>query len=238
MSTQSNPFLSGLQSVSIRRVLMIIYECDDTPRCYRELHPSQTHLPDNEVLQCPCVFSNKFAFIVQQEHEAPADLEDKCRDGGIVREILYEIIGAAFGQRIHIGNARSREAAQEAVTRWAILTSHHSRCLELSNTHLPATAIQHLEFLADRNIPTGLLFEVFRLPGHPAVGCELLCTPWTDEPIETLYSDEPQPLRTLQSSAGHPGVLVELLNLAAAAGVRYLIFDRDAPILPGLATFG
>ena len=64
MSPISNPFLRGYQNLRIDRSLCITY-ADDCPPVWRPLHPSQAHLPDNQVALFPCVFSNDFALITE-----------------------------------------------------------------------------------------------------------------------------------------------------------------------------
>ena len=48
MSPNSNPFLRGYQNLRIDRSLCITYE-DDCPPVWRPLHPSQVHLPDEQI---------------------------------------------------------------------------------------------------------------------------------------------------------------------------------------------
>lgn len=113
----------------------------------------------------------------------------------------------------------------------------YSRCWEINTSHLPVSAIQYLQHLADTNIPTGLMFEAFRTAGCHGVGCRLQCTPWTNEPFQSLFSEAPQTLRQLQLLAGTPEVLVDLLHLAGEADAHILIFDAQAPELDGLPTY-
>lgn len=107
--TQLNPFIRGYESFRIERNLQITDEGDNLP-CYRALHETQQHLPD-EYFQCElCYFNGDFAVVTQ-------DLDDerveKCPHQGIVRNVLYSIYGEQDGRkkayRRSILTDRSRE---------------------------------------------------------------------------------------------------------------------------------
>ena len=48
MSESNNPFIRGYRKLRIVRTLLITCE-DDEPPVWRMLHPSQAHLPDNQL---------------------------------------------------------------------------------------------------------------------------------------------------------------------------------------------
>ncbi len=87
MSPKSNPFLRGYRNLSIDRSVCITYE-DDCPPIWRPLHPSQAHLPDDQVALFPCVFSNDFALITEGQ-DIPNDLEAQSQTEGVVRTVVY-----------------------------------------------------------------------------------------------------------------------------------------------------
>jgi hypothetical protein len=53
---------SRLQQLHIERLLLITYG-DDRSHCFRPVHDSQAHLPDDALQLFPCVFSDDFALI-------------------------------------------------------------------------------------------------------------------------------------------------------------------------------
>jgi len=214
---------------------MITYE-DDCPPCFRPLHPSQAHLPDDKVQLFPCIFCDDNALITEGQ-EIPEELAAEYHSFGTVRIVVYELTADDFGTPVHIGDAYSAEAAREVVDRLAFETGHYSRCWEISSAHLPTSAMQHLEDLADADTPTGLLFETFRVPGSYATGCKLLCTPWTPQNLATTVGSDAETLRQDQLRAGVPESLVNLLHLAALADTRFLILDPDASVLDGLPVY-
>ncbi|MBV5584528.1 ABC transporter substrate-binding protein, partial [Pseudomonas aeruginosa] len=72
--TQLNPFIRGYESFRIERNLQITDEGDNLP-CYRALHETQQHLPD-EYFQCElCYFNGDFAVVTQDLDEAVAEAE-------------------------------------------------------------------------------------------------------------------------------------------------------------------
>ena len=62
MSQTPNPFIRGYQNLHVVRTLCITYE-DDSPPVWRQLHPSQAHLLDDQIAQFPCILCNDFALI-------------------------------------------------------------------------------------------------------------------------------------------------------------------------------
>lgn len=109
----------------------------------------------------------------------------------------------------------------------------------ISTAHLTEEALHYLENQAGNfdSRPTGLLFESFALNDCNGVGCKLIGTPWTDVNLVNTEDRPYSSLRQEQFDAGTPAALVNVLYLAALAGVRLLIFDPDAAVLEGLAMF-
>lgn len=193
MSPNSNPFLRGYQNLSIDRNLCITYE-DDCPPIWRPLHPSQAHLPDDQVALFPCLFNNDFALITEGQDVA-ADLEAQCQTEGVVRTVVYAVNGDHFGRPAHVGDAYSEEAAREVVRRLSFETGFYSRCWEISSAHLSAEAGRFLSELADIATPSDFLFVAFRIPYSPAIGVKLIATPWTDANLQLVEGVTAEQLR-------------------------------------------
>lgn len=235
MSPDSNPFLRGYQNLRIDRSLCITYE-DDCPLVWRPLHPSQAHLPDDQVARFPCIFNDDFALITEG-HDFPDDLEAQCQTEGVVRTVVYAVSGDDFGQPVLVGDTYSEEAAREVVRRLSCETGFYSRCWEISSAHLTAEAGCFLAELADIATPSGFLFVAFRIPYSPAIGVKLIATPWTDAHLQFVEGITAEQLRQEHRARGMPESLVEVLHLAALADVRILVFDADANVLDGLPLY-
>ena len=235
MSPNSNPFLRGYQNLRIDRSLCITYE-DDCPPVWRPLHPSQAHLPDDQVALFPCIFSNDFALITEGR-DIPEDLDAQCQTEGVVRTVVYAVSGDDFGRPVHVGDTYSEEAAREVVRRLSFETGFYSRCWEISSAHLTPEAGRFLAELADIATPSGFLFVAFRIPYSPAIGVKLIATPWTDANLQHVEGISAEELRQEHQVRGMPESLVEVLHLAALADVRMLVFDADAPVLDGLPLY-
>ena len=236
MSQINNPFIRGYQRPHIVRTLLITYE-DDCPPIWRPLHSSQAHLRDDQVRLFPCLIGDDFALITEGQ-DVSQDLEEKCTTEGIVRTVVYAIAADDFdGLPVHVGDTYSEEAAREAVGRLAFETGFYSRCWEISSGHLPEDARNYLEALVDAPRLTGLFFEAFRLRDCDALGVKLIATPWTDENLKIVDGRGVQSLHKEQMDAGVPPSLLTVIQLAAQADVRFLVFDPNAAILEGLPVY-
>ncbi|WP_061291176.1 DUF5983 family protein [Azotobacter vinelandii] len=234
--SNSNPFLRGYQQLSINRLLLITFE-DDHPPVYRPLHRSQAHLYDHEVQCFPCIFCDEFALITEGHHIRES-LQDQCTTDGIVRQVVYEIVGTDLeGRPVRIGDAHSLHEAEAVVRRLSFDTGHFSRCWEISTAHLPEADLQFLKQLASTSTPCGLLFEAFAIP-YGGIGCKLIGTPWTDQNLDLIGKPSIEAFREELIEAGVSEALFRVLHLAALADVRVLIFDPLAKELPGLPVFG
>ena len=248
----SNPFLRSYQQLSINRLLLITFE-DDHPPVYRPLHRSQAHLFDLEVQCFPCTFCDEFALITR--FQRPKLLDDGQRigrgagaqgrdheifgDDGIVRQVVYEIVGTDLeGRPVRIGDAHSLHEAEAVVRRLSFDTGHYSRAWEINTAHLPEADLQFLQQLASTFTPGGLMFEVFAVPGTEGIGCKLIGTPWTDQNLDLIGKPSIEAFRKELIDAGVSETLFRVLHLAALADVRVLIFDPLAKELPGLPVFG
>lgn len=233
MSQTLNPFIRGYQSLHFVRTLCITH-ADDSPPVWRPLHPSQEHLPDEQIAQFPCLLCSDFALITEGQ-EIPEELESQCQTDGIVRNVAYAVTGDDFGQVVHIGDTYSGEAAKEVVYRLSFETGFYSRCWEISTVHITEDAGRFLFELADIATPTALLFVAFRIPYSPAIGIKLIATPWTDTNLQQVEGLTATELRAEHRAKGVPEELADLLHLAGQADVRMLILDADASILEGLS---
>lgn len=166
-------------------------------------------------------------------------LDDRCQSTGLVRQVIYAVMGEVLSERHHVGDLYSLEEAQAMVHRLNFETGHYSRAWEISTAHLPDEAMLCLEAWVSHSAPrqTGLLFELFTLPDCGGIGCKLIGTPWTDDNLQNIEGQPYSSLKQEQLDAGTPEALVEVLYLAALADVRLLIFDPDAAVLDGLAIF-
>ncbi|WP_413790931.1 MULTISPECIES: ABC transporter substrate-binding protein [unclassified Pseudomonas] len=233
----SNPFARGYDNLHIERLLLITYE-DDCPPCFRPVHDSQAHLPDHELQLFPCLFNDDFA-LINEGQSIPEGLDERCQSTGLVRQVIYAVMGEVLNERHHVGDLYSLEEAQAVVHRLSFETGHYNRAWEISTAHLPEEAMLCLEEWVSHFVPrqTGLLFELFALPDCCGIGCKLIGTPWTDDNLLKIEGRPYSSLRQEQLDAGTPVALIEVLYLAALADVRLLIFDPDAAVLDGLAIF-
>ena len=233
----SNPLARGYDNLHIERLLQITYE-DDCPPCFRPVHDSQAHLTDDELQLFPCLFNDDFA-LISEGQSIPEELDERCQSTGLVRQVIYAVMGEVLSEEHHVGDLYSLEEAQAVVHRLSIETGHYSRAWEISTAHLPEEAMLYLEEWVSHFVPrqTGLLFELFALPDYCGIGCKLIGTPWTDDNLLNIEGQPYSSLRQEQLDAGTPDALVEVLYLAALADVRLLIFDPDAAVLDGLAVF-
>ncbi|MGY2373244.1 DUF5983 family protein [Pseudomonas sp. SDO524_S393] len=235
--TASNPFVRGYDNLHIARLLLITDE-NDCPPCFRPVHDTQARLPDEELQLFPCLFNDDFV-LISEGQSIPKDLEERCPSTGLVRQVIYAVMGEMFNERHHVGDLYSLEEAQVMVHRLSFETGHYSRAWEISTAHLPDEAMLCLEAWVGHSAlwQTGLLFELFNLPDCCGIGCKLIGTPWTDDNLLNIESQPYSSLRQEQLDAGTPEALVNTLYLAALADVRLLIFDPDAAVLDGLAIF-
>lgn len=159
--------------------------------------------------------------------------------GSTVRELSYVVHAKDKDQTLVLGVQPTLEQAQRIVQRLSFETGHFSRCWEISTAHLPEAIVDALFRLASVDRPLHLRqqhIEFFEMSGHSVVGCKLRNTPWTDDNLER-QSTSPAELRQRQLEYGLPAELVEILQLAGQADVRFLLFDPDATPLVGLPSF-
>ena len=241
MSQNPNPFLRGYWNLKIVRTLSISHE-DGSPHVWRNIHQSQEHLSDEELVSASCIVTSDFAVVSNGPDSVSAEVlaERDAGEGayGVVGAVVYAIHGDDFdGLPVHIGDTYSAEAAREVVQRLSFETGYYSRCWEISSAHLDADAHRFLAELADIATPTLFLFVAFRIPYSPAIGLKLIATPWTDENLRAIEGITAKRLMQEHRKKGMPESLVHVLHLAALADVRMLVFDADAQVLDGLPIY-
>lgn len=147
----STPFARGYDNLHIERLLLITYE-NDCPPCVRPVHDSQAHLPDNALQLFPCLFNDEFA-LISEGQSIPDELDERCQSTGLVRQVIYAVIGEIFNERHHVGDLYSQEEAQAMVHRLSFETGHYSRAWEISTAHPPEEAMFYLEGWASNSAP-------------------------------------------------------------------------------------
>ena len=234
MSQKTNPFLRGYWNLKIVRTLSISYD-DGSPHVWRNIHASQDHLSDEELVSSSCIVTNDFALVSNGPQPVSAEVLAECDAGeglsgeGVIGAVVYAIHGDDFdGRPVHIGDTYSAEAAREVAQRLSFETGYYSRCWEISREHITVDTWHYLANLAD------LLFIAFRVPYSPAIGVKLISTPWTDQNLEHAEGITVEQLRQEHRNKGMPDDLANILDLAGQADVRILILDADAPALLGL----
>ncbi|AUT46445.1 TPA: ABC transporter substrate-binding protein [Escherichia coli] len=233
MIQQINPFARGYYGFEIRRVAVISYD-DRHPQTFVPLHPTQHHLPDDQMALHACIFNEGYALVT--EHQViPGDLDVSCSGSGTILAVFYSIYGKDVeGALIHLGDSQTREFAQEVVRTLTFETGFYSRCWEISTAHITDEAGRFLCELADIATPTAFLFVAFRIPYSPAIGIKLIATPWTDINLQQVEGTTATDLRAEHRAKGVPEELIDVLHLAGQADVRMLVLDADASILEGL----
>jgi len=224
MSQNPNPFLRGYWNLKIVRTLSISHE-DGSPHVWRNIHQSQEHLSDEELVSASCIVTSDFAVVSNGPDSVSAEVlaERDAGEGayGVVGAVVYAIHGDDFdGLPVHIGD------------------TYYSRCWEISSAHISHETGQYLANLADLATPEAFLFIAFRVPYSPAIGVKLISTPWTGQHLQDVEEISAEQLRQEHCSKGMPDDLAQILALAGQADVRILILDADAPVLPGLPLAG
>ena len=162
MSQKPNPFLRGYWNLKIVRTLSISYE-DGSPHVWRNIHQSQEHLSDEELVSASCIVTSDFAVVSNGPYSVSAEVlaERDAGEGayGVVGAVVYAIHGDDFdGRPVHIGDTYSAEAAREVVQRLSFETGYYSRCWEISSAHISHETGQYLANLADLATPEAFLF--------------------------------------------------------------------------------
>ncbi len=170
--------------------------------------------------------------MISEGQSIPDDLDERCQSTGLVRQVIYAVMGEMLNEPYHVGDLYSLEEAKAMVRGLSFESGHYSRAWEISTAHLPEEAMLYLQEWVSHFVPrqTGLLFELFTLPDCCGIGCKLIGMTWTDENLLNIEGNRYSSLRQEQLGAGTPEALVNVLYLAALTDVRLLIFDPDAAV--------
>ncbi|QNM96738.1 DUF5983 family protein [Chitinimonas koreensis] len=228
----NNPFLRGYHGLTIQRFVTVQFD-ERAPKHF-PLHPTQSHLRDDQVKDRACIFTNDFVFITEGQ-AAPDDRDIQDGISGVASPVVHAVMADEAGQPCRVADTYSHEEASEVVRRLQFETGFYSRCWEISTAHITDAAMRYLRAIADLAVPTGLLFEAFHVPSSDAVGVKLISTPWTDANLLAVVGHDAKDLRRQQARL--PESLQWVLRLAALADTRILVFDPSAPVLTGLPVF-
>ena len=77
MSQKPNPFLRGYWNLKVVRTLSISYE-DGSPHVWRNIHPSQQHLSDQELISSSCIVTSDFAVVTNGSEPISAEVLAEC----------------------------------------------------------------------------------------------------------------------------------------------------------------
>ncbi len=92
---------------------------DGSPHVWRNIHQSQEHLSDEELVSASCIVTSDFAVVSNGPDSVSAEVlaERDAGEGayGVVGAVVYAIHGDDFdGLPVHIGDTSSAEAARES----------------------------------------------------------------------------------------------------------------------------
>jgi len=107
---------------------------------------------------------------------------------------------------------------------------HCQLAVEINLKHLPPDANEYLKGTGKSG---GVLFDRVTVANTRSVAFRLRGTPWTDESLKWLIGFDKAELRKRFLADEMPTTLATLLMRAGEAGVRYLVFDTNAPVLEG-----
>lgn len=234
LTSTPNPFARGFHAFSCERVVQIHYD-DQCPPCYRPLHTAQLDLDDDHINCQACVFDDDCAVITEGQ-DVSGFLRMQLPADGVVTTVLYQVTAERLSGPVHLGDLPSREAADHLMLQLSFATGQYSRSWEISSYHLPPSEYAYLEQLGHSGRPAGF-FECFRLVSNRSIGCKLYSTPWQRSGQVGGLGCSAADVCTRLLDEQVPPVLMTLLLLAGQADTRFLVFDPDAALLPGLPVF-
>ena len=103
---ESQSFLRGYWNLKIVRTLSISHE-DGSPHVWRNIHQSQEHLSDEELVSASCIVTSDFAVVSNGPDSVSAEVlaERDAGEGayGVVGAVVYAIHGDDFdGRPVHV----------------------------------------------------------------------------------------------------------------------------------------
>lgn len=110
------------------------------------------------------------------------------------------------------------------------------KCCEISVEHLSSEAVEFFKSWHETEYKAyELLFDFFKMQHPLGWGIRLHVIPWDDKNLALEESITVEQLLERHAKYNVPRSLSELLIKASKANIRVLIFDFDAPLVPGLA---
>jgi hypothetical protein len=236
MFNPSNPFQRGnIRNLRIERSVRVVYD-NDIHEC--DIHPKQKGWLDEQLLYAPCVILSDGAALIRNRKRAEGAQAPQRADEGVVCEVVYALVGELEERLIHIGDTSGQKAAHKLAQHLAFEAGFYSRAFEISAAHLTGKAHQYLAELARRGDASRFaFFAAFHIPQRPAIGVQLLHTPWTNNNLFARFGLSANALLQAHLTAGMPRDLADVLQRAALADVRFLIFDDEARTLEGLPVY-
>ena len=111
MSQNPNPFLRGYWNLKIVRTLSISHE-DGSPHVWRNIHQSQEHLSDEELVSASCIVTSDFAVVSNGPDSVSAEVLAERDAGEGAGEHVDEDRPAA---RVDAGEARGLGVAADGI---------------------------------------------------------------------------------------------------------------------------
>ncbi|MDR2111605.1 MAG: ABC transporter substrate-binding protein, partial [Candidatus Accumulibacter sp.] len=236
MSLHNNPFIRGYWGLHVQRLLSIA--CKEKRTARLALHPSQAHLPDCEVTQRSCLICNGYAISGTMENLS-GELTAYCNrfgyEQGFVTNAHYTILADENGRSVRLGDAFSREQANEIVRRLTFQPGFFNRCWEISAKHLEKAGMDYLKKRADEAEPLDF-FSAFHV-GCDQIGVKLFNVDWSNANMRYAADTNAVEVFLAHLENGMPISLAKTLYLAGEADTRFLIFAHGAPELDGLPAY-
>lgn len=240
LNSPANPFTRGYKDYVITYLVSIVdthtHKLQQLP-----LHDLQQDLDPSELVGETGSYCHDFV-LLDNDPNIPENLWGKCNRTCVIVNIVYRVTASQHTSQVacHLGDFASKEEAQALIDNIAFKTGEYSRCWEISSSHLSQEAIEHLyQAIASQKDYDSLMFNLFVLPSvdSSCIAVKLLATPWTNRLLTYQFNLTVNHLRALQVAAGLPECFINILQLAAMADTRLLVFDPLARPLAGLPIY-
>jgi hypothetical protein len=232
MSYDINPFAHELKNPRIRRVFELQTE-EGVIRRQHDGYIDRDFISDEPLFNARIFFDDRVA--KASRDGSPPDVKFGWKYFGIGKliKITYLVVGEIDSELVELGEFENRKEA-ESVQRGCRQLCRRTG-FEINLSHLPPGACDYLN-RTDRF--SGLYVPRVSIEVSNAIGFRLLFTPWTDEYLRFFINHDLAYLKLQFLNDGMPPEFAELLIQAGQANVRYLVFDKDAPVLEGLPVYG
>lgn len=112
-------------------------------------------------------------------------------------------------------------------------------CRVINWRHLSKDAIFHLKaWINSESVDASeVLFDVFELPDSDGFGIRLHDTPWNRSNLALKHGISLTQLVGAHRENGVPTDLTDIIKKAGEADIRIILFEADAPVLPGLKVY-